>query len=119
MNRNSISPSLVVTVSKNLNDELILNVINKGLDALGESPKKAIWIFLEKEFNVSSSLPLNVREFQEGMQKIFGVGYNFLDSLFCQFLKDATGNQFNNCTSFVECVEALQQQLPIVSCQKG
>ncbi|MCW4034209.1 MAG: hypothetical protein NWF03_02465 [Candidatus Bathyarchaeota archaeon] len=107
-------------MSKNPNNELILNVINRGLDTLGESPKQAIWIFLEKEYNVSSTkLPLNVREFQEGLQKIFGVGYNFLDNLFCQFLKDATGKQFKNCKSFVECVEALQQQVPVVSCQKG
>ena len=87
---------------------LILDVIDKGLDALGESPKDAIWVFLEKDFNLNrNELPGNVREFQEVLQKIFGMGYNFLDTLFCHYLEKATGKKFQKNQSFCECVECL------------
>lgn len=87
---------------------LILEVIEKGLDALGTSPKQAIWIFLEKDFNVNrDELPENIKNFHEGLQKIFGLGYKFLDTLFCHYLQDATGKKFPKNLTFVECVESL------------
>ncbi|PVX23982.1 MAG: hypothetical protein CW716_10985, partial [Candidatus Bathyarchaeum sp.] len=54
-----------------------------------------------------NELPGNVREFQEVLQKIFGMGYNFLDTLFCHHLEKATGKKFQKNQSFCERVECL------------
>lgn len=83
-------------------------LIDKGLDALGQSPKSAIWVLLEKDFKLNrNELPGNAREFQEALQKIFGMGYNFLDRLFRHYLEEATGKKFQKSQSFCECVECL------------
>ena len=87
---------------------LILDVIDKGLDALGQSPKNAIWFLLENDFKLNrNELPENVRDFQEVLQKIFGMGYNFLDTLFRHYLEEATGKTFRKDQSFCDCVECL------------
>jgi hypothetical protein len=86
---------------------IVLAVIEKGLDSLGDSPKQAIWTFLENEYNLDKNeLPQNIRAFQEALQKIFGLGYSFLDALFCHYFAQATGKQFSENQSFVECVES-------------
>lgn len=90
-------------------DDVILEVIEKGLDSLGESPKKAIVYCLEENFHVHrDELPENIVKFEEALQKIFGLGYSFLETLFRQYLKEATGQDFHNCRSFAECVHSLK-----------
>lgn len=89
-------------------NEMILRVIENGLDALGNSPKQAIWIFLENDYNVNrDDLPENIKAFSEGLQKIFGLGYKFLDVLFCHYLQEETGREFPENLTFVEIVESL------------
>jgi hypothetical protein len=98
----------VPVLSSGCDNTLILQVIEKGLDSLGTTPKQAIWIFLEKDFNVKrDELPGNLKDFREGLQKIFGLGYKFLDTLFCHYLQEATGKKFQKNLTFVECVESL------------
>lgn len=87
--------------------EIVLKVIDKGLDSLGDSPKQAIWNFLENDNNLDKNgLPGNIKEFQIALQNIFGLGYNFLDALFCHYLEQATGKQFPKNQNFAECVES-------------
>ena len=89
-------------------NEMILRVIENGLNALGNSPKQAIWIFLENDYNVNrDDLPENIEDFSEGLQKIFGLGYKFLDALFCHYLQEETGKQFPENLTFVERIESL------------
>ena len=86
---------------------IVLAVIERGLDALGDSPKQAIWTFIENDYKLDKNeLPKNIRSFQEALQKIFGLGYSFLDALFCSYFEQATGKQFPENQSFVECVES-------------
>lgn len=95
-------------------DQLILEVIDKGLNSLGESPKQAVWYYLEEKFKVSrAEVPNNVTELEEALQKIFGLGYNFLETLFRQYLKEATERDFNNSQSFAECVNSLKLELDL------
>lgn len=95
-------------MSSSFHNELILKVIDNGLEALGDSSKQAIWSYLESDFNVNrNELPANIRDFHEGIQNIFGLGYKFLDVLFCHYLQKSTGRQFQKSKNFVECVEAL------------
>lgn len=87
-------------------DIVVLQVIQRGLDILGETSKKAIWVYLEEEFKIEiNDLPRNIRKFTEGLEKIFGIGYKFLDALFCKHLEDATGEKFNTNQNFCEHIE--------------
>ena len=89
-------------------NKIVLQVIHRGLDTLGETPKKAIWIYLEEEFKLNSNdLPGNIRAFTEGLEKIFGAGYKFLDALFCHYLEDATGEKYNTKQNFCEQIEKM------------
>jgi hypothetical protein len=90
-------------------DQLICEVIEKGLDSLGESPKQSVWYCLEDKFKVyRDELPGNIVEFQEALQKIFGIGYSFLETLFRKYLEEATEQDFHDCKSFAECVNSLK-----------
>lgn len=90
------------------NNELLLEVIECGLDSLGESPKKAVWIVLEEQFNIDrNEISSNIKEITNALQNIFGLGYNFLDTLFKQKLEDLTGKVFKN-KNFLESVDSLE-----------
>ncbi len=96
-------------MSKHISDEIILETIERGFDALGESPKQAIWFCLEEKFGFNpKKVPKNIAAFQEALQKIFGLGYDFLDVLFRQYLHEATGEKFVNCENFTQCVAFLK-----------
>ena len=85
-----------------------MEVIDKALDTLGKTPKQAIWVLLEKDLNVKiNELPKNIQEFTEGLEKIFGFGYKFLDKLFCNYLEEATGKQFQENQTFCDRVQSL------------
>ena len=89
-------------------DKLVLDVIDKGLTVLGKTPKQAIWSYLEKDFKVNpEELPKNIRAFTEGLEKIFGIGYKFLDQLFCHYLEEATGKQLTTNKTFCENIETM------------
>ena len=95
----------------NINDELILAVIEKGLSSIGENPKKALWFCLEKDFNLDmQKVPENIEAFQQALQKFFGLGYNFLETLFLQYLSEATEDNLSNYSSFTECVIRLRRK---------
>ena len=98
-------------MSKSISDEIVLQIIERGFDALGESPKQAIWFCLEEKFGFNrKKVPENLADFQAALQKIFGLGYSFLDVLFRKYLEEATGEKFHNCASFAECVSLLQSR---------
>ena len=93
---------------KQITDEDLLAVIDKGLDALGSSAKQALWYYLQKDFNFQpQSVPKNINDFQQALQKFFGIGYSFLDTLFKKYLQEVTGEQFSKDKSFAECVITL------------
>jgi hypothetical protein len=93
-------------------DQLIIEVIEKALSSLGESPKKAVWYCLEKNFKVyRADLPRNIVDFEEALQKIFGLGYSFLETLFRNYLTEATALNFDSCNSFAECVHSLELEI--------
>jgi hypothetical protein len=105
---NSCWFSLVPVMPTLSNNKLVLDVIDKGLTVLGNTPKQAIWSFLENDFNVKpDELPKNIRLFTGGLEKIFGMGYKFLDQLFCHYLEEATGKQFPKGKPFCEHIELL------------
>ena len=95
-------------MSSQSNNELILEVFERGLDSLGETPKKAIWYVLEEQFNVDrNENTINVKKITEALEKIFGLGYTFLDTILKQRLEDLIGKTFPQ-KSFLESVESLK-----------
>ena len=102
-------------MSRNVTDEMVLDVIDKGLSALGESPKQAIWYYLEKDFKINShQLPENLDAFEGALQKVFGLGYSFLESLFRQQLHETTGKDLQGYKSFADCVRSLRMKTELV-----
>ena len=63
-------------------DEILLSAIDEALTSLGESAKQSIYFHIKKKSGVSSSsIPMNLEEFQAGLEKIFGVGSRFIEIL--------------------------------------
>lgn len=89
-------------------DELILASIEKGLGVLGETPRNAIWAILEQDYNIDiHKKTLDVKKITEILQKIFGLGYRFLDALFKQNLEQSVGKEFD-ADCFLKAVEILK-----------
>jgi hypothetical protein len=92
-------------------DELITDAIEKGLSALGDNPKQATWFCLEKEFKITKqNAHSNLPKLHEGLTRLFGLGYSFLDMLFRKYLSESTGEDLVKFSSFTECVEALRRK---------
>lgn len=91
-----------------ISEKLIRDVIEKGLDSLGQSPKQAVWFLLEKDYGFDrENLPKNLEKFEGALQKTFGLGYNFLKSLFIHYLEEATGENLKGCASLNQCIKRL------------
>jgi hypothetical protein len=98
-------------MTSGITDEIILAVIDKGLASLGESPKQALWFCLEKDSNFDrNKVPENLEAFQQALQRFFGLGSNFLETLFIRYLSEATGEDLSSQSSFVECVTRLRMK---------
>jgi hypothetical protein len=94
-----------------VSDEMVLQIIEKGISSLGENPEQATWLCLEKDFNLNrQKVPENLGEFQQALQKLFGQGSNLLDALFRDSLGEATGEDVSNYSSFTECVAVLRKK---------
>jgi hypothetical protein len=74
----------------------LLEAVDEGLSSLGESSKQAICFHLAKSFNVKrNAIPLEIEEFAEAIEKIFGLGANFLEVLIMKRLHEKTGVVFD------------------------
>jgi len=76
-------------------DELLLEAVDEGLSAVGESSKEAIYFHLEKSFNVKKDeIPFRIDDFAKAIEKIFGLGANFLEILIMKRLYEKVGGCF-------------------------
>lgn len=61
-------------------DELLLEAIDEALSSLGESARQSIYFHLEDKFKISrEEIPNHIKEFADGLEKIFGIGARFLE----------------------------------------
>jgi len=82
-------------MSKHAFDKLLLKAIDEGLSSLGESPKQAIYFHLEKKFHIrKQEIPLKINDFTYSIDKIFGLGSNFLEILIMKRLHEKIGGTF-------------------------
>ena len=83
-------------MSKNRFDKLLLEAVNEGFSSLGESSKQAIYFHLAKSFNVKrNAIPFEIVAFAEAIEKIFGLGANFLEVLIMKRLHEKIGVVFD------------------------
>lgn len=83
-------------MSRSRFDKLLLEAVDEGLSSLGESSKQAIYFHLAKGFNVKrKEIPDEIEEFAKAIEKIFGLGANFLEVLIMKRLHKKTGGEFD------------------------
>jgi len=76
-------------------ERLLLKAIDEGLSSLGESPKRAVFFYLEKKFNIKKRhIPYKTEEFVNALEKIFGLGAKFLEILILKQLYEKVGQIF-------------------------
>ncbi|MFA5365988.1 MAG: hypothetical protein WC325_12465 [Candidatus Bathyarchaeia archaeon] len=81
-----------MTTDSNDFDELLLTSIDDAFLSMGEPVKKSIYYNIEQRFQVSrKEIPKNLPRFQEGLERIFGVGARFLEILIMKNLYAKTG----------------------------
>jgi hypothetical protein len=81
-----------VNMSKRDFEELLLEAVDEGLGSIGESSKQAIYFHLEKSYNIKKQeIPSKIEAFILALEKIFGIGANFLEALILKGLYEKTG----------------------------
>jgi hypothetical protein len=76
-------------------EKLLLEAIDEGLSSLGESSKQAIYLHLEKRFKIKKhEIPHKIEAFADVIEKIFGLGANFLEILIMKQLHEKCGQSF-------------------------
>jgi hypothetical protein len=73
-------------------DKLLVSAIDEALNSLGESVKQSIYFHIENKFNVArNEIPENLKDFQGGLEKIFGTGARFIEILIMKNLHSKIG----------------------------
>ncbi len=101
-------------MAKKTFNELLLEAIDEAFASLGESAKQSIYYHLEDKCKITKNeIPNHLKEFAEGLEKIFGVGARFLEILIMKKLYARLGTplEWNESKElvFVDYVEAARQ----------
>lgn len=76
-------------------NNVLLEAVDEGLSALGESVKQAIYWHLKNRYNIErSEIPLKLKEFVEVLKIVFGEGANVLFKLIAKKLYAKIGVKF-------------------------
>ena len=95
-------------------DEILLSSIDEALLSLGPSVQQSIYFHLKKNFEVDKDkIPQRLETFQEGLEKIFGIGARFLEILIMKNLYAKLGRSLNmeknESLEFIKYVTAARQ----------
>jgi hypothetical protein len=95
-------------------EHLLIEAINETLASLGESAKQSIYFHLENKFKIAKNdIPYRVKDFTDGIEKIFGLGAHFIEILIMKSLFEKIGQplEWNEKKElvFVEYVAAAKQ----------
>ncbi len=94
--------------------QALLTAIEEGLSSLGNSPREAIFYHLENSFQLKKEdIPMNLIEFREALEDIFGPGTVYIEKLItrrlCQnFGLDLKDSETN---SLLDCVKDARKQV--------
>jgi hypothetical protein len=95
-------------------DKLLLEAVDDGLSSLGESAKVSIYFHLENKFGIAKNeIPNRLKDFADGLEKIFGLGARFIEILVMKNLFEKVGQPLewneNKELIFVEYVAAAKE----------
>jgi hypothetical protein len=72
----------MLTTQSTTFDTLLLQAIDETLNSLGKSVSQSIYYHIENTLSVArTEIPQKLKEFQEGLEKIFGAGTRFIEVL--------------------------------------
>jgi hypothetical protein len=78
-------------------DKILLEAIDEGFSFLGESPKPAIYFYLEKTCNIKrQDIPYKIEEFTEAIEKMFGAGAKIVEIKIMKILFKKVGCDLNH-----------------------
>jgi len=73
-------------------DELFLEAVDDALSSLGDSARQAIYFHLASKCRLEKeSIPKNLEEFEGGLERIFGVGAQYIEILIMKRLHEKVG----------------------------
>lgn len=76
-------------------EKFLVEAIDESLSSLGESPKQAILFHLENTFKIKKQeISNNIEAFNDSLQKIFGLGADFLEALILKKLGEKADSVF-------------------------
>lgn len=93
-------------------NKLVLEAVDAGLSSLGDSPKQAVYFYLEKTFKIKrSEIPKKIEEFANALEQIFGHGAKLVEIQIMKLLYEKVGQAFvyfpeKNDLLFTEYLEA-------------
>jgi hypothetical protein len=94
-------------------DKLLVGAIDEALNSLGESVKQSIYFHIENRFKVpKDKIPENLVEFQGGLEKIFGIGAQYIEILIMKNLHKKIGLPLKTESKnleFIEYVDAAKE----------
>jgi len=102
-------------VPKDSFESLLLKAIDEGLSSLGNSPKRVVYFYIEKKFNIKRrEIPIKTEEFVDALERIFGLGAKFLEILIIKRLYEKVGqifewNEHHTDLTFTEYVAAARR----------
>jgi hypothetical protein len=73
-------------------EKLVLEAVDEGLSALGESSKQAIYFHLDKSFDIKrEQIPDRINAFTQAIENIFGAGAGCLEVLIMKKIHEKVG----------------------------
>jgi len=96
-----------------------MSAVEESLSSLGDSPKQAIFYHLESYFKIKKeNIPLNLTEFAQALERIFGPGASYLKQLITKRLYEKIGLQLEEeqCKDFIQCVDNFKKRLVEEAC---
>ncbi len=74
-------------------DAVLLEAVDEALLTLGDSARQSIYFHLEQKFHVSRrDVPCRIKDFENGLDRIFGSGAKFLEILIMKKLYEKIGS---------------------------
>ena len=73
-------------------NRILIEAIDDALSSLSESAKESIYYHLEKTFGIKKyEIPDRIDDFQDALEKIFGIGAKPLEIMFVKYLHNRIG----------------------------
>ncbi len=105
-------------------DDLLLEAVDNALSSLGKSSKQAIYFHLAKSFDIKKEeIPNRLDDFAIAIERIFGLGANFLEMLIIKRIYENSNVVFvwdeSKKFSFVEYIKEARRRFHELNRQKS